>query len=210
MPRRSLPSLLLTFLLIGCQQSGTSTGSWLTPSAPSPLGGQATADAASAQSVERPNRGHFVLNVDHVQYAPPGTRSTFDGRCSVPSLFIEFGKGTGEMTHGGRSEVTWSHCTRTTAAHEITFRDGTMTMVTANGDVLTFSYGIGSVTPVNGVVAIDAPFAITGGTGRFEGASGAGTLHGEAPGRPQDLLAGMPFEAEMTGTIRYAPGRGGQ
>jgi hypothetical protein len=124
---------------------------------------------------------------------------------------VEFGEGTGEMTHGGRVELTWNHCTRVSATREITFRDGTMTAVTANTDEVTFSYGIGALSVVDDATLIDSPFIVTGGTGRFDGASGGGTMHGEAPGaKPVDLLGGTPFATTLTGAVTYAPGRGGR
>jgi hypothetical protein len=213
--------VLLIVLLAGCEQSGTATRD-VALTAPSPVGMQSAPAAENAQSVERPNKGQFVFTVDHIQLPPgcsaqapahfcPTIRSTFDGRCSIPSNFVEIGEGTGEMTHGGRVEVTWSHCTRVSPTKEITFRDGTMMMETASGDRVTFGYGIGALSLVNGAVLIDSPFIITGGTGRFEDASGGGAVHGEAPEtKPADLLGGKPFEVAMTGTITYAPGRGGQ
>ncbi len=212
---RALLPVVLALLLAGCQGSATSTRNVVGPSAPFPL-------AANEQSVERPYSGRFVSNIERIEipegcspsaglFFCPTVLSTFGGACSVPSHFMEFVKGTGEMTHGGRADFTSHHCTRVSPTHEITFRDGAMTMVTANGDKVTFSYGSGALTVVGDTTLIDSPFVITGGTGRFEGAGGAGTLHGEAPGAmPADLIGGRPFEVTTTGTITYAPGRGGQ
>lgn len=214
MSSRALLAVLLILLLAGCERSATSTSNLGGPSAPSPLAG-------NEQSVERPYSAHFVFNIDHVEipegcspspgFFCPTILSTFGGACSVPSHFMEFLKGTGEMTHGGRVDATSHHCTQVSPTHQITFRDGAMTVVTANGDKVTFSYGSGALTVVGDTTLIDSPFVITGGTGRFEGAGGAGTLHGEAPGAmPADLIGGRPFEVTTAGTITYAPGRGGQ
>ncbi len=212
---RALLAALLILLLAGCQRSATSTRNLVGPSAPTPLAG-------NEQSVERPYSAHSVFNVDHVEipegcspspglFFCPTILSTFGGACSVPAHFMEFLKGTGEMTHGGRVDATAHHCTRVSPTYQITFRDGAMTMVTANGDKVTFSYGNGALTIVGDTTLIDSPFVITGGTGRFEGGSGAGTLHGEAQGAmPADLIGGRPFAVTTTGTITYAPGRGGQ
>ena len=75
--------------------------------------------------------------------------------------------GTGTATHLGRytlvSDFTLTPATSTAA--------GQLTITAANGDVLTATFTGRSVTTA-GVVAIVETATITGGTGRFAGATG--------------------------------------
>ena len=170
----------------------------------------AATTSASVQSVERPYGAKLVwstyLFVTAVQSGDP----LFGGRCSIRSRYVEFGNLSGELTHAGRSVGTGSHCVQGTPQTGITFSDGSLTFTTANGDVLTFSYGGGTVSLENGLFVLESQFSVTGGTGRFEGASGAGTQRGEANATPPEVLRGAPIQLDQTGTITYAPGRGPQ
>jgi hypothetical protein len=76
----------------------------------------------------------------------------------------------------------------------------TDTLTAANGDSLTFvAHDVGC--PIEpGVFHGTGSWVITGGTGRFDGASGQGTVRGRA-----DFNEGR-FRFTLTGTIR-APGR---
>jgi hypothetical protein len=81
-------------------------------------------------------------------------------------------EGDGNASHMGNVTASWSHCFN----FDVGQYEGTGTIVAANGDEVNFNYYMA-------VVAVDAPstyyfegeYEITGGTGRFEGASGEGS-----------------------------------
>lgn len=115
-------------------------------------------------------------------YAPgfPAERSTFGGRCSTPSDYIIAFSGSGQIAHLGRATVVFEHCSRmemdmSTGAVRFEYEDGEITMMAANGDELrgTYTDGTGELMP-DGNVAWRDTFTLTGGTGRFAGASGTG------------------------------------
>jgi hypothetical protein len=168
--------------------------------------GAAHADAAAA--VERPFGAKLVWNTDSIRMVAPSGDPLFAGRCSVPSWFIEFGHFSGEIMHAGLSVGTGSQCVQGTPSTGLSVTDAIDIFTTANGDKLTLAWAA-PIFVGNGLFVVDGPFSVTGGTGRFEGASGEGTLHGQASATPQEVLAGAPVQAELTGTITYAPGRGG-
>jgi hypothetical protein len=166
--------------------------------------------SAAVQGSERPYGAKLVWSTYAIVTAAQSGDPLFGGRCSVPSKLVEYGNLSGEIMHAGRSAGTGNHCIQGTPLTGLTLTDGTVTFTTANGDVLTASYGGGTISLANGLFVVDTWFNLTGGTGRFEGASGAGTQHGVASATPQQVLAGAPLQLEQTGTITYAPGRGGQ
>jgi hypothetical protein len=89
----------------------------------------------------------------------------FDPELGVVSAH---GEGQGEATHLGRFTVTADVSIYVLTPNFVVI--GNWTYVTANGDKL-FAHGIGSAgaDPLHGV----GSFTITGGTGRFKGASGS-------------------------------------
>ena len=205
---KSLALILLALSVAGCEQTSSSLdAARIGPTAPSsPL---------STMSVERPHHATFEFRVYDVTFAPPGTLSTFEGRCSVPSAFVVFATIAGQATHVGRFEGTVSHCNQPGGAPGViaTYRDGLVSLVGANGDAVSGTYGLGSIRPdpdVPGRLLFDDSFTFSGGTGRFEGTTGGGTDHGELTGDVSAVLAGNPVRFEQAGTITYAPGRGGQ
>jgi hypothetical protein len=113
----------------------------------------------------------------------------------VPSLFVVSGAFEGEGTHLGRFHGVSSHC-----AQGPTYGDGMVSITSANGDRLDGTYHGG--TSVAG--ALHDTVVFTGGTGRFDGATGGGDENGVASGNP---LAGAPIAFTLTGTIVYAAGR---
>lgn len=78
---------------------------------------------------------------------------------------------TGTVSHLGRVEMTSQHCTPAGVAIE----GGEMTLEAANGDELYLAYA-GTAPPPgpDGVIVVSVDFDITGGTGRFEHATGGG------------------------------------
>ena len=106
-----------------------------------------------------------------------------------PTLFVDR-EGTGTATYLGKFteditlqvDIPTSHAT------------GVATFTAANGDTLTASVdGQGFPTTTHGVVSIVEVYTITGGTGRFAGASGTFTLEGtlnQATGGSSGTLSG--------------------
>lgn len=101
--------------------------------------------------------------------------STFDGRCSRPAFALHHSVTEGLDTYLGHVTATMTHCWYRTFAAE-----GIGVIQTADGSTLEISYDqLAWGADSNGNWSKNA-LTITGGTGRFTGASGAGTLWGEA------------------------------
>ena len=110
-----------------------------------------------------------------VQFAPgfPFVRSTFDGRCSTPSDWVAHWSGTGKSTLTGPITAFGSDCDRVDlATGKLVYDDGVITEYGKNGDYIFATYTNGRGT-LGGTIVDD--WTITGGTGRFEGATGQGT-----------------------------------
>lgn len=90
---------------------------------------------------------------------------TFGGRCSTPSQWISTSSGTGVISHLGAVSWVTEHCFQLGTG---TFGDARLVITAANGDRVYGTY--------DGVMTGETTFAetltITGGTGRFAGASG--------------------------------------
>ena len=119
--------------------------------------------AQHAQAAEQvPFRGSFTT--DHAMAAPCGPMTL----CIVLS-------GAGEATHLGRTEfLKNSLSTRTTEAcpgGTINTYTAAITLTAADGDTITMS-GSGTVCEGPGLVQASGTYTVTGGTGRFNGASG--------------------------------------
>jgi hypothetical protein len=117
-----------------------------------------------------------------MQYAPgfPGGRSTFDGRCSVPSDYVIEFSGTGQIAHLGQISLVFEHCSQVDfATGHVTYGDGLFTYTAANGDGLWGTYGDGTGAPLSEtLVGWEDTFIVEGGSGRFSGASGGGVDRG--------------------------------
>ncbi len=125
----------------------------------------AGAHSASAKS-PRPFGGRVVAQWDNVFDALPiGTTPSSVGIAN----FV----GTSQMKHMGRSAQTG---TLSLGAATVNGFPGTgsVTITAANGDQVTFVY-VGDLNPMTGVGA--GTLEITGGTGRFAGATGTGTFY---------------------------------
>jgi hypothetical protein len=115
--------------------------------------------AASAVAAETPFKG--TVNADEtVVPSPPTASLTRDG--------------TGTATYLGRYT---EHIVMTINLPTLS-STGTSTFTAANGDTLTATV-LGQATPTTtpGVLSIVEIYTITGGTGRFSGATGTFTLH---------------------------------
>ncbi len=78
----------------------------------------------------------------------------------------------GEVTHLGRTSANGSHCASADGSHAL---DGHMTFTAANGDQLIATYTAAQVPapPPPPLMAVEeGMLVITGGTGRFQGATG--------------------------------------
>lgn len=135
------------------------------------------ATATHGQSGEQlPFRGTSAGALSDQEFAPgfPVERSTFDGRCSVPSDFVVSWDYTGRVTGLGSLTIEATHCSQLDLAAGVgTFGDGVWTAVAANGDTVTATYenGVTWFLP-DGTATYTAELTITGGTGRFAGATG--------------------------------------
>jgi len=145
-----------------------------------------------------PAWGAVAGTVTSVDYAPgfPFVRSTFGGRCSVPSDWVTSHTFTGEVSHGGLSTGVGSHCGRLDyATGAIIDADEVIMMTAANGDTLN-SRGNGYTFP-DGTTT--GELTIVGGTGRFAGATGESTSSGRA-----DLTATpWTYTLSFSGWIAY-------
>jgi hypothetical protein len=102
------------------------------------------------------------------------------------------GSGTGNATHLGRYTVTFEAVVNL----ETLMGVGTMTFVAANGDsIFTTFNGQATPTPDPNIFLVVELETITGGTGRFAGATGSFTLEREV-----DLTTGL-SAGSFSGTI---------
>lgn len=107
--------------------------------------------------------------------------------------------GTGQATHLGRVAVSISNA-------KIDLGDGTLlpgtplgvgTFSNTRGDKVAGQYAwVGFPTPTPGVLGFAGAFVITGGEGRFAGATGHGTFYGRG-----DLATNL-VTATFDGTVR--------
>jgi hypothetical protein len=135
----------------------------------------AAAPAVAADTVERPLKGTIV----------GGGAPVPDASCLVGVRTDSWG--TGQVTHLGLTTFVSSHCQ---APMGDVIHGGAFTLVAADGNTIRGTYSI-NVDPFEfgegAVLTGSSPNVITGGTGRFAGASGAflshfrGVLHLAAP-----------------------------
>lgn len=106
------------------------------------------------------------------------------GRCPGPQGSAGVGgvlSGSGHATHLGKVLVGGEHCIDSEAGTPPpSFRlfDGRMVLRAANGDVVMADYSGVFTLAAAGSYTFDGEYHITGGTGRFEDASGSGALSG--------------------------------
>jgi hypothetical protein len=104
------------------------------------------------------------------------------GACGADRIDVQV-EGKGEATHLGQYTISRHHCFNPASA---AFEDGTFEQTAANGDKIfgTYSGFVAGVVEVDDqgnpqVIIINGPQLITGGTGRFAGATGKGDLYSE-------------------------------
>ena len=106
--------------------------------------------------------------------------------------------GNGQLTHLGRYFMTSPHTTDVFTGETI----GDQIFTGANGDTLTaFCAGFPQQDPATGIVAGGLDCDITGGTGRFEGASGSYVFFLHASPDPNG--PGFVTEATIDGEISF-------
>lgn len=106
--------------------------------------------------------------------------------------------GTGNASHMGRVTLQSTDCP-TPSPTVFTFTGGRLLLTAANGDTLHADYS-GALLPTSAVsplYSLSGSYRVTGGTGRFRGATGAGTLQGSS-----NILTGQ-SSYQASGTIRY-------
>ena len=155
--------------LVGCSQS-------VSPTAPTSVSvdrsvaatvgsetGRATPAAVGSNSAaqELPFKGTLEGSFTFVPDPPPSTFASVD--------FVPL---TGNATHLGRFTLTGPH--RVNLAATPATAVGTFEFTAANGDTLRASFtGLGTPTATPGIASIVETATITGGTGRFAGATGS-------------------------------------
>lgn len=144
-----------------------------------------------------------------VTWTPPTTwlewplvTSTFDGRCSVPSVVYETLELTGTLAHLGAVRIEGSACLQfDVAAGELDFSDPEVTFTSANGDELRAVVTQIDSTEVEGWVEAEIVNEFIGGTGRFANASGSMTFSARSPVPfAEDPFA--PWVGDWSGTYR--------
>jgi hypothetical protein len=163
--RASLIAVAVVFvaLVVGCSQPISPTSPTSVPSGgPSIMssGGNATSLIGRvAAGKEVPFKGSLEGVVTRTPLAPP-----------FVSVLIE---GTGNATQLGRFTVENAHLVNTATRTAI----GSYEFTAANGDTLTADFtGQASLTETPGVLSVVETATITGGTGRFAGATGSFTV----------------------------------
>jgi len=109
----------------------------------------------------RPFKGRVVATWDNIFAAlPPTSLARFNG--------------ASRMTHMGNAAQAGTLTLTPTGSPVLFPGNGSVTITAANGDTVTFDYtGILNAGTAEGA----GTFNITGGTGRFTGATGAGTFY---------------------------------
>ena len=134
----------------------------------------------------------------------PFGRSTFGGRCSVPSTWVLEYAVEGNASHMGNITGEGSHCAIVEFGPDGSIiggsgSDAVLELVAANGDQLLEIDRNMTETGVlaSGAVWWSEDWQILKGTGRFEGAVGEGSLFG--------VFAGFeaPSIVSVEGTLRY-------
>lgn len=136
--------------------------------------------------------------------------ATPDATCGAPPIFRERQVGEGEATMLGRFTVVFTFCIDPTAALDgleegeaIPYWDGIGTFTAANGDqlIMAISGEIGLSDDPAWDLSFHDDFEWVGGTGRFAGASGAGSTDSYIIQSPNFVVH------DMGGTLTFHPGR---
>jgi hypothetical protein len=121
-------------------------------------------------------------------------------RCPLAGI-VGTTTGSGQASQLGVVKMVATDCPLLAPGVLPSFSDGVLTLTAANGDLVRANYQ-GALHPVAGVpdlYSIVGDFSVTGGTGRFAGARGSGTLQGTITLGP--LVSKGAYE--VTGTLSY-------
>jgi hypothetical protein len=120
-----------------------------------------------------------------------------DQRCGPDALTLGFVI-TGVTSHLGRLTGSGTNCTEfTLGTQAVPIWDGIVTLEAADGSTLTASYEGSQGAPEAGVATFLHTDTILGGTGRFEGATGAWTIAGVID------LANLTVSGTVSGWLSY-------
>lgn len=205
---RTVVAVACLATVVACQQAGDPAATVQNPAAPS---------AAAASSQARPWKAYFLSKASGIQWAgQPGVdKSTFGGRCSVPSDYVITWAFEGEATHAGHFTGGGSHCSQIAWTPNgpggATYSDGLGTLVSANGSEIHVRWdnGVSGLDPATGRMWFKDQFTFVGGTGLFAGATGGGE-EGGTFGDFAEVLGGASVPMWAEGTMTYGPGKGGQ
>ncbi len=150
----AVAALFAALLCSGCSDSISPTG----PLSVRP--GSLSLESAGSGAASRRTSVPFKGNFEGTQRSTP---------LQPPLAFVD-GSATGNATHLGRFTVEFPH----TVNFAIRTGEGTFTFTAANGDTLTADF-TGQAQP-GPIVSIVEHATITGGTGRFAGATGSFTV----------------------------------
>ncbi len=148
-------------LFVGCSQLTPTSPTSLSSAKPSIASSDANATGAGLLSKDQevPFKGRLEGSFTITPLTPP-----------FLSVSLE---GTGNATHLGRFTVEIPHVVNATNRTST----GTYEFTAANGDTLTAGFtGQASLTATPGVLSVVETATITGGTGRFAGATGSFTV----------------------------------
>jgi hypothetical protein len=154
----AVPALVAALLCGGCGQPGSPTGPSSVSSGIPRLDLRVDSAASSATAAEVPFKGRFA-----------GTQSVTP---LEPPFASVNGSATGNATLLGLFTVEFPH----TVNFVTRVGEGTYTFTAANGDMLTGDF-TGQAEGVPLLISIVEHVTITGGTGRFAGATGTFTVH---------------------------------
>ncbi len=117
--------------------------------------------------------------------------------CGEGAIWRFHGWGTGQMSHLGPVDYTFTHCTYP----DFSITPGTFTFVADNGDELVIAH-VGTYAVIGAMEGFtgEGTWTAVGGTGRFASATGSGSWEtvGDVPGG--DALFGLP-DGYMTFTF---------
>ena len=183
----AVTALFAALLCVGCSDRGS-------PAGPSSVRADSlpTNSAAGQPASQEPQSRHSPAATVPFKGTLEGSQTTTP---LEPPLAFSVVSATGTATHLGRFTLEIPHTVNFATATG----DGTYTFTAANGDTLTADFtGEAQVGPI---ISIEEHATITGGTGRFAGATGTFTAH-----RLYDPVNGT-TTGSFEGTIS-APGAG--
>lgn len=163
------------------------------------------AGASNVREVTVPFKSHFFT--DQMSLVP-------DPVCGAPPRLFNVQEGIGEATHLGRFSIRITFCIdatdllddgQLTEGESAPYDGGVGVLTAANGDELYITIA-GAVVPSDHPdfdFEFDDPYAITGGTGRFAGATGSGTSNSFVSRAVQPTRT----THNWTGSLTFMPGR---